>query len=398
LFQFGNSRETEVFFSRRIGLTNDVIGGGRLTGQAGPFSIGFLSLQTEDNDEAEIAGANNTVLRLRGDVGPRATVGGIITNYQNGDTYNRAAGLDVRYRFLSSSSFGAWFSNTWQDDGPDSGTAAGYAGLQLRNDRFSLAADYTNIGEHYEPALGFVRRRDMVRAGGTAAWTPRFEGHPWARQASFRVFGNVVEGQDGRRQSDEAIFQPSLTFQNGNYVLIGLTHKWERLDEPFQIRPGVFIPAGDYPYNYAGVLFRTNDSKVLSARGVTHKGEFWNGDWFQYGGGVTWKTGPYLELTGSFDRREIDLPVEGGEFETTILGLNVLGALSRTLFANALVQHDNDSETIRANIRIDWIHTPGSDLFLVLNTGYFQGDLMDPRDERWGNRAGLIKLTYLKAF
>ncbi len=52
----------------------------------------------------------------------------------------------------------------------------------------------------------------------------------------------------------------------------------------------------------------------------------------------------------------------------------------------------------RANIRIDWIHTPGSDLFLVLNTGYFQGDLLNPHDERWVNRAGVIKLTYLKAF
>jgi len=121
-------------------------------------------------------------------------------------------------------------------------------------------------------------------------------------------------------------------------------------------------------------------------------------DWFQYSGAVTWKTGPYLELTGSFDRREIDLPVENGRFNTTIVGLDVLGAVSRKLFANALVQYDNVSETVQANIRIDWIHTPGSDLFLVLNTGYFQGDLLDPHDQRWVNRAGVIKLTYLKAF
>jgi hypothetical protein len=398
LFQFGNSRETEVFFSRRIGLGNDIIGGGRLTGQAGPFSIGFLNLQTKDNADTDIAGANNTVLRLRGDVGERATVGGIITNYQNSDTFNRAAGLDFRYRFFTSSSFGAWFSNTWTQDGDASPNAAGYVGLQLRNDRFSVATDYTNIGKNFDPAIGFVRRDDMVRYGGTAAWTPRFEGSTWARQASFQVVGNYINGQDGEKQSDAAIFYPSLTFQNGNHILVGLTHKWERLADPWEIRPGVIIPAGDYPFNYVGVQFRTNDSKEFSARGTTHKGEYWNGDWFQYGGGVTWKTGPHLELTGSFDRREIDLPVENGEFETTILGLDVLGAVSRKLFANALVQYDNASETIQANIRIDWIHTPGSDLFLVLNTGYFQGDLMDPRDERWVNRAGVIKLTYLKAF
>lgn len=398
LFQFGRTRETEVFFSRRIGLDNDIIGGGRLTGQAGPFSVGFLSLQTDDNTDTGIAGANNTVLRLRGDVGNRATAGGIFTNYQNSETFNRAAGLDFRYRFLTSSSLGAWISNTWTDDGDPSPNAAGFVGLQLRNDRFTLDVDYTNIGENFDPAIGFVKRDDMVRYGGTAAWTPRFEKSTWARQASFMVLGQYINGQDGEKQSDALIFYPSLTFQNGNNFLVGLTHKWERLVEPWEIRPGVIIPAGDYPFNYAGIQFRTNDSKEFSARGTTHIGEYWNGDWIQYRGGVTWKTGPHLELTGTFDRREFDLPVENGEFETTILGLNVLGAVSRKLFANALVQYDNDSETIQANIRIDWIHTPGSDLFLVLNTGYFQGDLMDPHDERWMNRAGVIKLTYLKAF
>jgi len=401
LFQFGTSRETDLFFSRRIGLTNDILGGGRLTGQAGAFSIGFLNLLTEDrrlDDGTLLQGANNTVLRLRGDVAHRATVGGIFTNLQGSGTYNRVAGADVGYRFFSSSAVNAWWANTWTDGGPGSGAGAGYAGLALRNDRFNLGLDYTNIGESFNPALGFVRRRDMVRWGGSAGWSPRFEESTWARQLSLSFKGNVVEGQDGARQSDEAVFQSGLRFQNGNYLLIGLTHEWERLEDAFFIRPDVEIPAGDYPYNYAGILFRTNDSRELSANGVTHFGEFWNGSWLQYSGGVTWKTGPHLELTASFDRRHIDLPVANGAFDTTILGLDVLGAVSRKLFANALVQYDNVSETLQANIRVDWIHTPGSDLFVVVNTGYFAGDLADPRDERWANRAGVIKLTYLRAF
>jgi len=399
LFQFGNPRETDVFFSRRIGLDNDIIGGGRLTGQAGPFSIGFMSLQTDDNKDLDIPGANNTVLRLRGDVGPRATVGGIFTSYQESDLYNRVAGIDVRYRFLKSSGFNAWLSNTWTDAATEGGTGAGYAGLVLRDDRGNVAIDYTNVGEAFDPALGFVQRTDMVRYGATAAWTPRFEESTWARQLSIQLLGSYIQGQDGEKQSDLLVNYTQLRFQNGNSVLVGLTHRWERLDEPFWIRPGLTeLPVGDYPYNYAGIQFRTNDSRELSATGTTHIGEYWNGNWFQYSAGVTWKTGPYLELTGSFDRREIDLPVENGRFNTTIVGLDVLGAVSRKLFANALVQYDNVSETIQANIRVDWIHTPGSDLFIVVNTGYFQGDLMDPHDQRWVNRAGVVKLTYLKAF
>ncbi|MCA1788881.1 MAG: hypothetical protein LC667_03180, partial [Thioalkalivibrio sp.] len=127
-------------------------------------------------------------------------------------------------------------------------------------------------------------------------------------------------------------------------------------------------------------------------------GDFWNGTRTQYGGGLMWKTGPYLTLTGSATRNDIDLPVPDGAFSTTVLGLDVLGALSRSLFANALVQWDDISETFQTSIRINWIHTPGSDLFLVLNTGYLTGDPLDPRDSRWLNRTGVVKVTFLRAF
>ena len=43
----------------------------------------------------------------------------------------------------------------------------------------------------------------------------------------------------------------------------------------------------------------------------------------------------------------------------------IQGAVSRKLFAGALVQWDNLSKELQANIRVDWIHIPGSDLFLV---------------------------------
>jgi hypothetical protein len=46
------------------------------------------------------------------------------------------------------------------------------------------------------------------------------------------------------------------------------------------------------------------------------------------------------------------------------------------------------SKTLRADIRIDWIHTPGSDLFLVLDTGYLTQAPLDPRESRWLRRTG----------
>ena len=65
---------------------------------------------------------------------------------------------------------------------------------------------------------------------------------------------------------------------------------------------------------------------------------------------------------------------------------------------HALLQWDDVSNEFQANVRLDWIHTPGSDLFLVLDTGYLTGALDDPRDTRWLRRTGVVKLTYLRVF
>lgn len=399
LFSFGKARDTEVFFSRRVGRTNDIIGGGRLTGQVGPLSIGVLSLQTDDlSDGPNVVtpGANNSVLRLRADVMPRTTLGGIFTSLQNGDGHNRVVGVDTQVRFWNSSSLDAWWANVRDSDAGNSN--AGAVELTLQPERwYSVTGNLQSVDENFDPSLGFVRRRDIVKYGGTLAYTPRFESSPWARSLVTALVVDRIDGQDGNQQSSSQLSHNMLTFQSGNFVSLNVRRRFERLDEASSIQ-GRPLAEGDYEFFSADGSFRTNTSRTLSGSGNVSFGEFWNGDRTSYGGSLMWKTGPYLTLTGSANRNNIDLPVEDGSFSTTLVSLDVLGAVSRDLFANALVQWDDVSRVLRANIRIDWIHTPGSDLFLVLDTGYLTGDLLDPRDPRWLRRTGVAKLTYLIAF
>lgn len=398
VFNFGDPRRTEIFFSRRVGIANEIVGGGRLTGQMGPISLGFLSLQTEDAtlDGGIIRrGANNTVVRLRADVAPRTTVGAIFTNLQNSEAHNRVGGVDVSARFGGSSSLDAWFASVW-DSGSER-VSAGSVDLNLRNAKWGVSVGYTDIGEGYDPALGFVRRDDLVRYDATLFATPRFEQSTWARQLVGALVASYTEGQNGAKQSTDLLSHNMLTFQSGDNVVLNGQRRFERLDAPARIQ-GRELPVGDYTFYTISGSARTNESRTLSASANFSLGEFWSGTRTQYGGKLNWKTGPNLTLSGSVNRNDIKLPVEDGAFSTTILRLNVLAAVNRSLFANALVQYDDLSESLQSNIRIDWIHTPGSDLFIVLDTGYFLGDLFDPRDSRWENRAGVVKLTYLKAF
>ncbi len=398
LFSFGDRRETEVFFSRRIGITNDIIGGGRLTGQVGPISIGALSLFTDDAVVSEgnvVRGGLNSVLRLRADPLPRTTVGGIFSSLDVEGRSSRVAGADAQFRFSGSSSFEGWVARSMDSEGPDA--TAGSVRLDFRGSRAQAGVSFTAVPTSYNPEMGFVRRRDMRRYRTAVAAFPRFEQSSWARQMTMAVNGTYIEGLDGTKQSTRLLSHNMLAFQTGDWVMMNLVRRTETLQVPISIQ-GRGLDAGDYAFNTAEVRFNTNDSREFSGGGGVTVGDFWSGSRTALSGSAAWKTGPYLTLGTSYSWNTISLPVENGEFTTRLVGINVLGAVSRSLFANALVQYDNVSNVVQSNIRVNWIHTPGSDLFVVFDTGYLRGDLLDPRTERWTRRTGVVKLTYLKAF
>jgi hypothetical protein len=401
LFSFGAARETELFFSRTVGLTNPIRGGGRLTGQVGPVSVGALSLRTEDVDADGTVqpGAWNSVARIRADVLPRTTVGGMVTSLERADGHNRAAGVDAEARFWGSSGILIWGARVWDSahEGTQGSASAGQAELLLRNDRWFFDLTRTVIGEDFQPALGFVPRPDQKRWGGQFGFTPRFQESTWARQLSLFLQGNHITGMDGAKQSHFRRLQGRLSFQTGDNSNLEWSERFERLLAPASIQ-GRILPAGDYTFRFLSGGMRTNESRTLSGSASASVGDFWSGTRKNVDGGLTLKTGPHLTLGGRASLNDIALPVAGGDFTTTVLSLDVLAAISRNLFANALLQWDDVSRTFRGNVRIDWIHTPGSDLFLVLDTGYFTGDLLDPRDTRWQRRTGVVKLTWLKAF
>ncbi|MCH7565720.1 MAG: carbohydrate binding family 9 domain-containing protein [Gemmatimonadetes bacterium] len=80
-FGGGGSAPT-VFYSRRIGLSGTeaipILGGGRVTGKAGRFGFGAMSLQTDE--VGATPQTNYTVVRVKRDVLRRSSIGALFTN------------------------------------------------------------------------------------------------------------------------------------------------------------------------------------------------------------------------------------------------------------------------------------------------------------------------------
>jgi hypothetical protein len=66
-------------------------------------------------------------------------------------------------------------------------------------------------------------------------------------------------------------------------------------------------------------------------------------------------------------------------------------AVTTQLTADALIQYNQATNELSANIRFNFIHTPGSDLFIVLN------EQRGTSESLWdlNTRSTVVKVTYL---
>ena len=364
---FGGPPALLLFFSRRIGISDvgdevQVLGGGRLTGRAGPWSVGVLDVVTaEDGGEPR---TNWSVARVRRNVGRRAQWGAIMT------AMTPAGGE-------TAGSVGADFSWRPTNELEISGYAAGNEAAEPAAEQYAsrLAFDYTGdfwgwlvegegIGRGMRPPTGFVRRPGTFRTFGTLRERPR-PGGPF-RTITFRENAELVTDTDGEVLDRAVSFELTPAFESGDEVMFSIERRSEKLIEPFELREEIVFPAGEYWTT--GWSIRGETSEKRAVRGEVSFGEsgFFDGDRRGYGAAIGWSPDPHLALEVGWDRNEIESPQ--GDLDTDLGLMRVGYAFSTRLGINALVQYNGESDELSTNVRLNWIWAPGSDLFVVLDT------------------------------
>jgi len=388
LFAFGNSRQTEVFFSRKIGLNQDVVGGARLFGQIGNTSIGALNIHTRA--DGDLPATHYSAIRLRKDVRDRTTVGAIITDVSSKGVRNSVYGIDGEMRFWGNSSVSAWYSQV--DDtslvGP---SAASMIKLDLRNDRYFLTTGQHRVDEDFRPGLGFVQRQDMIGTGIIAGFTPRVgDGDELIRQWRFTIYARDVQNHAGIHETGVLNGGIEAILETRDKIGLKVIQNKEKLTAGFTLGNGVEIQKGNYRDRKISFSARTNQSRGVWGNFALSKGDYFGGNKTSMSGSIGKQFSNHMTLYGSANQNIVSMPSQE-EFTANIYGITAEVALNREWFGKALIQYDNFSEQLQLYCRINWIHTPGSDLFIVLNQRY----------DMAGSKSSLVqgtqvvKLTYL---
>ena len=397
---FGGGDVPTIFFSRRIGLeegqTVPILGGGRLTGKAGKFSIGALNIQTDNEPSVGALSSNFTVVRVKRDILRRSRIGGIFTGRSVSTVApgsNEVYGLDAAFSFYDNVNFNGYYART-RTPGLE-GDDASYQGVFTYNgDLYALQVDHLLVGDNFNPEVGFLRRDDFRRTFTTAQYSPRPRGIAAVRQFTFSGSLDYIETGAGQVETRIVQARFSTEFENSDQFGVDVQDNYELLVQPFAIASDVTIPGGAYAFQDVFASYSMGTQRRFSGTFSIQRGGFFSGNITAYG----YRRGrieitPQFSFEPSVSINRIDLPE--GTFTATLVQSRATYTFTPRMFFGGLVQYNSAGNSLSTNLRLRWEYQPGSELFVVYND---QRDTSLRGTPFVENRAFVIKFTRLFRF
>jgi uncharacterized protein DUF5916 len=371
------------FFTRRIGIHgNEDIGGGqvpigvgaKIVGRQSDYNIGVLDVETRALPEASLGEQNLFALRVSRNLFQQSWVGAIVTNGNpDGTGANNLLGADAR--FATSTFHGDKnasldvFAERTEDRNVGHDYAGGF-GLSYPNDRWDLFLNWKQIGDNFQPALGFVPRVGIRTTNARIAFQPRPK--RWGiRQFFFEFEPEYITNLGNRLENWRLFIAPfNIRTESGEHVEWNVIPEFEHLDAPFEIYPRVIVPAGSYQWH----RYRAEANTATKRRWVIDAtywwGGFYDGTRKQTGVGVTLKPNAHVAIAVRADRNDITL--REGRFSTQALTARADYNFTPNVSWQNLEQYDDESRILSFQSRFRWILKPGNDLFVVINRGWLK--------------------------
>jgi hypothetical protein len=283
---FGDDRDSNPFFSRRIGIArdidgnsiqNDIVAGVRLSGKINSNTrIGILSMQTAEDIANEIPTRNNSVFTVQQKMFSRSNLSVMLINKQatkdydflaNEDRYNRVLGIDYNLASADNTWVGKYFLHkSFSPDVVDKDMSAG-ATTQYNSRNWNFRAGAVFVGENYRTDLGFLRRTDVFKI------SPKIERVFWPKQGQIQKHSLSVSPfflwrpeQDWENSDYTIVSNYTADFQNTSKVQLDVfsryTHLYDAFD-PTGTDGGTPLPVGDYYYTSYDLSYNSDQRKEL---------------------------------------------------------------------------------------------------------------------------------------
>lgn len=387
-FTFGERRDADVVFTRRIGLSDEgravpIVGGTRLSGRQGAYTVGLMGMATAETENQ--VGERFTVARIRRDIFSRSTIGAVFTDRSSDGVFNRVAGLDTNLHFRNAWSFEGILARVFEEtDQASTGLASGR--LDYDDDLLGGTVKFIQIGENFDPGIGFVQRLGMRKTFLQARVSPRPD-VPWIRQFHLQTSLNNTWNLEDVLETRNTRVSGRASLESGEEVSVEFSDQYEVTTADYSIS-GVAIPAGEYPFRRLQFSMNTYRRRYASVRASYEFGGFWGGTRDLWSLGGNYRINKNFGLRGNYAYNRIRLPA--GDLDTHLVSTRMQLAFRNDLILLGLFQYNNTTGDLASNVRVNWIPKPGTDFFLVYTELDEWSDLFYVK-----NRSLSVKLNYL---
>ena len=401
LFDFGIPRTSYnapppllLFYSRQIGIEEGhaipIMAGGKVTGKVEGFGVGLLNAMTDkysadatnSADAVNVDRRNYSVLRIKRDLFTGSSVGMIAINKQGLDTHNRATGVDFIYRPTGEMNFRGLWARTFEpsrisgqsslgntsfsNESPTANANALYFGGNWQSSVARVNASYTDIGEDFNPEVGYVYRTGSRWFRGEVRATPYLNWHGFRRLWAGPEI-NIILNSDNELETRTFIWSTWLELDTNGFGGLRIRRNFENLTEDFEIREGIIIPSGRYSYNNYNLMLNTQ-GQVFNGRFGFNIGNFYNGTRRGFDLRLDLRLTGRFSLEPRYEFNRVTLPE--GSFDTNVFGGRVVYSFSTDLFTKVYVQWNSDRNLVTTNFLVNYIYRPGSDFYFVFNQTY----------------------------
>ena len=408
IFDFAIGGRDRLFYSRRIGLSDDgdplrILAGGRLSGRIGQTDVGILNLQTASRDSIPSTnfGVYRVMTRVKND---RSYAGAILTSRLDAKgQQNYVWGGDTRLNFKDNHILTVQVAQSLDSDHMDTTSVRPFTtGLyRFRFDKegrvgFTYSGALTRVGADFDPAVGFMRRTDYTQPYLDLGYGMLLSGDSRWQELGASVSGmQTIRNSDGSSESGRLWMRLSATTKRGLEVSANSEYSYEDLLEDLELIDGVIVPAGSYQALSGQVNVRPSDQRLLRSSLSLEGGRFFDGSRLSVGIEPEWNISQFVQLSGTYELNRVRFHNRDEGFDAHIVRVKSQAALNNQLSASVFLQYSSAADQLSTNVRLRYNPREGNDLWVVYNDAVNTDPLQEnPRLPTVAARAVQVKYTH----
>lgn len=383
-FKFGNTGQ--LFYSRRIGLYENqmvpIWGGGRLTGRAGLWDVGVMSLQTgylkdDVTGEEILSSENSSVARLRRKIpiNSNSYVGGLFTSkFDVRGKYNLSYGVDGIINIAKNDYINVAMASTTESDLSEGKDFSDLSKVFLQWERrsykgLSYDLNYTRAGSSFNPVLGFEYRSDFSRYESKLSYgfipgekSKQLNQHQFSLDAYtyVRNVDNIAE---------TVYLEPSYSFitKKNHNLSIGVPMSFENDIDTFYLSDDVYVPAGSFSFSELMLYYSSPSIDLGFLTSYLTTGKFYDGWIYSFNVSPSFTPGASWVLSLSYSLNDIKFKERDQKFLSHLFMFKALYMYSTKISASSFIQFNNQIDKVIWNARFRYNPKEGNDFYLVYN-------------------------------